>query len=149
MCCARASIALAGLLLAAMLPWTASAAEIRVFAAASLREALDEQVRQFEATTGNSVVVSYGGSNALARQIDAGAPADVFLSADLEWMDYLTLHHRIATGTRAVLLRNTLVLVAPKSSTVKLAIVPGVALAAALGDGKLAMANPESVPAGK
>jgi molybdate transport system substrate-binding protein len=135
--------------MAATLAWPAAAADVRVFAAASLKESLDEQARQFEATTGNKVVVSYGASSALARQIDAGAPADVFLSADLEWMDYLEQHHRLAAGTRAVLLRNTLVLIAPKSSAVKLAIVPGLALAAALGDGKLAMANPESVPAGK
>jgi len=137
------------LLLAASIAWTASAAELRVFAAASLQGSLDEQVRQFEATTGNRVVVSYGASNALARQIEAGAPADLFLSADLEWMDYLDVHHRLAPGTRAALLRNTLVLVAPKSSMVKLDLTPGLALAAALGDGKLAMANPESVPAGK
>jgi molybdate transport system substrate-binding protein len=137
------------MLVVATIAWTASAAELRVFAAASLQESLDEQVRQYEATTGSRVVVSYGASNALARQIEAGAPADLFLSADLEWMDYLDLHHRLAPGTRAALLRNTLVLVAPKSSTVKLALAPGLALAAALGDGKLAMANPESVPAGK
>ena len=137
------------MLVAATIAWTASAAELRVFAAASLQGTLDEQVRQFEAATGSRVVVSYGASNALARQIEAGAPADLFLSADLEWMDYLDLHHRLAPGTRAALLRNTLVLVAPKSSTVRLDLSPGVALAAALGDGKLAMANPESVPAGK
>jgi len=136
-------------LLAATFAWTASAADVRVFAAASLKEALDEQVQQFEARTGNKVVVSYGASNALARQIDAGAPADLFLSADLEWMDYLDHRHRLAPGTRAVLLRNTLVLIAPTTSSVTLAIAPGVALAAALGDGKLAMANPDSVPAGK
>jgi molybdate transport system substrate-binding protein len=106
-------------------------------------------VQRFEARTGDKVVVSYGASNALARQIDAGAPADVFISADLEWMDYLDQRHRLAPGTRVVLLRNTLVLIAPKTSSVTLDIAPGVALAAALGDGKLAMANPDSVPAGR
>jgi molybdate transport system substrate-binding protein len=147
--CARAAITLSGLLLVAKFAWAASAADVRVLAAASLKEALDEQVQQFAARTGNKVVVSYGASNALARQIDAGAPADVFVSADLEWMDYLDQRHRLAPGTRGVLLRNTLVLIAPKTSRVMLDIVPGVALAAALGNGKLAMANPASVPAGK
>jgi molybdate transport system substrate-binding protein len=105
-------------------------------------------VRRFEASTGNKVVVSFGATNALARQIDAGAPADLFVSADLEWMEYLQRRHRLASASR-VLLRNTLVLIAPKTSTVTVDLVPGTALAAALGDGKLAMANPDSVPAGK
>jgi len=147
--CARASIGLAGFLLAATCASTASAADVRVFAAASLKESLDEQVQQFAAGTGNKVVVSYGASNALARQIDAGAPADVFVSADLEWMDYLDQRHRLAPGTRGLLLRNALVLIAPKTSSVTLDLAPGVAIAAALGDGKLAMANPDSVPAGR
>ena len=67
----------------------AVAADVTVFAAASLKEALDEQAKQFEAGTGNKVIVSYGASNALAKQIEAAAPADLFISADLDWMDYV------------------------------------------------------------
>jgi molybdate transport system substrate-binding protein len=146
--CARTPLLAVALLLVATVAWPVAAAEVRVYAAASLKESLDEQVRRFEASTGNKVVVSFGASNALARQIDAGAPADLFVSADLEWMDYLQQRHRLTSASR-VLLRNTLVLIAPKTSTVSVDLVPGTALAAALGDGKLAMANPDSVPAGK
>ena len=124
-------------------------ADVTVFAAASLKEAMDEQARNFEAASGNKVIVSYGGSNALAKQIEAGAPADLFISADLDWMDYLDQRKLLAPGTRANLLRNTLVLVAPASSTSTLKIGPNFGLAAALGNEKLAMANPDSVPAGK
>ncbi len=125
----------------------ASAAEVTVFAAASLKESLDAQVRAFG--TGHKVVVSYGASNALARQIESGAPADVFISADLDWMDYLEQRRLLAPATRRELLRNSLVLIAPVSSTSALKIGPNFALASALGDDKLAMANPDSVPAGK
>jgi len=127
----------------------AKAADVIVFAAASLKEALDKQARQFESGTGNKVVVSYGASNALAKQIEAAAPADVFISADLGWMDYVGQRNLLAPGTRIDLLSNALVLVAPASSKTTLRIAPGYGLAAALGAGKLAMANPDSVPAGK
>jgi len=120
-----------------------------VFAAASLKEALDAQARQFAASTGHKVIVSYGASNGLAKQIEAGAPADVFLSADLEWMDYLDARRLLAPGSRVNLLRNTLVLIAPAASRSALVIGPDFGLAAALGADKLAMANPDSVPAGK
>jgi molybdate transport system substrate-binding protein len=122
---------------------------VSVFAAASLKEAMDEQAMRFEANTGNKVVVSYGGSNALAKQIDAGAPADVFVSADLDWMDYLEQRTRLVSGSRANLLHNDLVLIAPATSKTRLQIAPNFDLAAALGGEKLAMANPDSVPAGK
>ncbi|MEP6941426.1 MAG: molybdate ABC transporter substrate-binding protein [Betaproteobacteria bacterium] len=125
------------------------AATVTVFAAASLREALDEQARQFEARTGDKVVVSYAGSNALARQIESGAPADVFISADLEWMDYLDTRALLAPKSRIELLRNRLVLVAPADSNIVLPIGPGFPLAGALGSQRLALANPDSVPAGK
>jgi molybdate transport system substrate-binding protein len=127
----------------------AAAAGITVFAAASLKEALDEQAKTFEASTGNKVVVSYGGSNALAKQIEAGAPADLFISADLDWMDYVATRNLLAPNARFDLLRNTLVLIAPSSSSSTLKIAPNFGLAAALGTEKLAMANPDSVPAGK
>jgi molybdate transport system substrate-binding protein len=127
----------------------ACAADVMVFAAASLKEAMDEQARHFEAGTGNKVTISYGASNALAKQIEAGAPADLFLSADLDWMDYLDQRRLLAPGTRFNLLRNTLALIAPASSKSTLKIGPNFGLAAALGQEKLAMANPDSVPAGK
>ena len=94
----------------------AMAADVTVFAAASLKEALDEQARQFEATTGNKVIISYGASSALAKQVDAGAPADAFISADLDWMDHVDQRGLLMPGTRVDLLRNTLVLIAPASS---------------------------------
>jgi molybdate transport system substrate-binding protein len=144
---AALSIALA-IVLAVASPVVA-AADVTVFAAASLREALDEHAKQFEASTGNNVIVSYGASNALAKQIEAAAPADIFISADLDWMDYVDQKHQLAPNSRFNLLRNTLVLIAPSSSSSKLKIGPNFGLAAALGTEKLAMANPDSVPAGK
>lgn len=127
----------------------ASPAEVTVFAAASLKESLDEQVRAFGAATGHKAVVSYGASNALARQIESGAPADLFIAADQEWMDYLDQRGLLAPATRHDLLRNSLVLIAPASSHSTLRIGPDFQLAMALGNEKLAMANPDSVPAGK
>jgi molybdate transport system substrate-binding protein len=122
---------------------------VTVFAAASLKEALDAQARQFESTTGDKVIVSYAGSNALAKQIEAGAPAAAFISADLDWMDYLDSRKLLTPGSRVNLLRNNLVLIAPAGSRSSLKISPNFALADALGAEKLAMANPDSVPAGK
>jgi len=139
----------AAIVLAACLACSALAADLTVFAAASLKESLDAQARQFEKDTGNRVVVSYGASNALAKQIEAGAPANLFISADLEWMDYVDQRRLLAPDSRVNLLRNTLVLVAPAGSSTGLKIGPGFDLAGALGTGKLAMANPDSVPAGK
>jgi molybdate transport system substrate-binding protein len=128
---------------------SAGAADITVFAAASLKESLDEQAKHFEADTGNKVVVSYAASNALAKQIEAGAPASLFISADLDWMDYLEQKRQLVPGSRINLLRNTLVLIAPAASPVTLRIAPGFDLAGALAGGKVAMANPDAVPAGK
>jgi molybdate transport system substrate-binding protein len=125
------------------------AANVTVFAAASLKEALDAQAKAFEARSGDKVVVSYAASNALARQIEAGAGADIFVSADIDWMNYLDERKLIAPGTRVNLLRNTLVLVAPADSKTTLRIAPKFDLDGALGRDKLAMANPDSVPAGK
>ena len=136
-----------GLLSSLSLP--AAGQTVTVFAAASLREAMDEQARHFEADTGYKVIVSYGGSNALARQIEAGAPAEVFISADLDWVDYVEQRALLVPGSRVNLLRNELVLIAPSSSSAALQIAPGFGLATALRNEKLAMANPDSVPAGK
>jgi molybdate transport system substrate-binding protein len=148
----RASTALVPIILAALvaaMPTRSGAANVTVFAAASLKEAMDEQAREFESRTGDKVSVSYAASNALAKQIEAGAPADVFISADLDWMDYLDQRRLLAPNTRVALLHNTLVLIAPVSSNVDLEIGAGFGLAAALGVERLAMANPDSVPAGK
>jgi molybdate transport system substrate-binding protein len=138
-----------GLLLAALPLAPARGADLTVFAAASLKEALDEQVGRFQAETNGRVVVAYGGSNALARQIEAGAPADIFVSADTDWIDYLDKRDLLRPGTRTDLLLNRLVLIAPADVRTPLSIGPGFALAAALGTGRLAMANPASVPAGR
>lgn len=127
----------------------AMSAEITVFAAASLKEALDHNVQAFMRQTGHQVRVSYAGSNALARQIENGAPADLLISADQEWMRYVEARKLLAPGATRIVAGNRLVLIAPATSPVKLAITPNFALAAALGDSRLALANPDSVPAGK
>jgi molybdate transport system substrate-binding protein len=127
----------------------AKAETITVFAAASLKDALDENVKAFQAKSSDKVVVSYAASSALAKQIEAGAPADIFISADLEWMDYLEQRRLIKTDTRRNLLRNRLVLIAPADSKISVEIAPGFPLAKVLGNGRLAMANPDAVPAGK
>jgi molybdate transport system substrate-binding protein len=120
-----------------------------VFAAASLKDALDAINAAWSKESGKSAVISYAGSSMLAKQIVEGAPADVFISADLDWMDYLAERNLIKPGTRFNLLGNTLVLIAPKDSSLEAKIVPDFPLSALIGDGKLAMANTESVPAGK
>lgn len=144
-------LALALGFLVAPFTWTlAQAADITVFAAASLKNALDNAAKKYEAKTGEKVVVSYAASSALAKQIEQGAPADIFFSADLDWMDYLEQKKLIDTASRHTLLGNTLVLIAPKDSTVSLAIEKSFPLLHALGpDGRLAMASVDTVPAGK
>ncbi|MGO4550798.1 molybdate ABC transporter substrate-binding protein [Lysobacter sp. 2RAF19] len=127
-----------------------AAEPLTVFAAASLKESLDEAAHAYEQKTKQPVRVSYAASSALARQIEQGAPADVFVSADAEWMDYLARAKAIDPATRRNLLGNTLVLVAPTDAkTAPIALQPGVDLAKALGDGRLAVALVDSVPAGK
>ncbi|MBC8130318.1 MAG: molybdate ABC transporter substrate-binding protein [Rhizobiaceae bacterium] len=120
-----------------------------VFAAASLKNALDAVNAAWKAESGKSATVSYAASSALAKQIESDAPADVFISADLAWMDYLTEKKLIRDDTRVSLLGNTIVLVAPKDSGVATIIEKGFPLADLLGDGRLSMANVDSVPAGK
>ncbi len=120
-----------------------------VLAAASLQESLNAAADAWAARHHERPILSFAASSALARQIDAGAPADLFISADEPWMDDVQKNGFVAPGTRVSFLANTLVLVAPAASTAKIAIRPGFALAQALGDGRLAMADPESVPAGK
>jgi molybdate transport system substrate-binding protein len=128
---------------------SAHADTVTVFAAASLKESFDAVARAFERGSGHRVRVSYGASSALARQIEAGAPAELFVSADTDWADYLEARGLAKPGARANLLANDLVLIAPAASAVQLRIAPGFALEAALGRGRLALADPRSVPAGK
>jgi len=134
--------------LAAAVPSQAAADDqpLIVFAAASLKTALDGIASQWQRDTRQTVRVSYAGTSALARQIEQGAPADVFISADRDWMEYLS--ERRLVRDPIALLGNRLVLVAPRGSRVTLELQRGAPLAAALGDGRLSVANVKSVPAG-
>jgi molybdate transport system substrate-binding protein len=136
--------------LPALVSLPAQAEDVTVFAGASLKNALDDIAAAWKEETGKTVAFSFGASNALAKQIEEAAPADIFFSADLAWMDYLEERDLIQKDTRVTLLGNEIVLVAPADSTASVTIGPGMDLAAALGaDGRLAMANVDSVPAGK
>jgi molybdate transport system substrate-binding protein len=126
-----------------------AAGGLLVFAAASLSEALGEADNAFTAGTGIPMKASFAASSVLAKQIEAGAPADVFFSADREWMDYLEQRALLKPGSRRDLLGNALVLIAPADSSVRLKIAPHFELAAALGNGRLATGDPDSVPAGR
>ena len=134
-------------LLLAFVP-AAHAARFVVFAAASLKESLDEVSAAFHAATGDEARIAYGASSALARQIVAGAPAGIFISADLDWIGYVEARHRAAAPT-VRLLANELVLLAPAAGAARLRIAPGFDLAGALHGGRLAIADPRAVPAGK
>lgn len=128
----------------------AAAEPVKVFAAASLKNAIDAVGAAWSAKDkSKSIVATYAASSALAKQIEQGAPADVFISADLDWMDYLAKKSLIVDATRRSLLGNTLVLVAPAGSGVKLELKQGVDLAGALAGGKLAVGDVKAVPAGK
>lgn len=141
--------AIATLLLAAPARAQGTQPELLVFAAASLTNAFDEIGASYTRDTGQSVKFSYASSSALARQLEAGARADVFASADAEWMDYCQSRKLIDASSRTDLLSNRLVLIAPATSTVQLAIAPGFALADALGGKRLATGDPEYVPVGR
>src|SRR5215475_3108714 len=130
-------------------PARAQAGDVVVFAAASLKNALDAISEQWQKETGKKAVISYAASSALAKQIEQGAPAQMFISADLDWMDYAAQKHLIKPQTRSNLLGNRIVLIAPKDRAQSIDIKPGFDLAKALGDGRLSMANVDSVPAGK
>jgi molybdate transport system substrate-binding protein len=135
--------------LACSLSGPAAADEVVVFAAASLKTALDEVAAAWMAETGETVTISYAGSNQLATQIIAGAPADIFISAAVNWMDEVEKAGLVAEGTRADLLGNTLVLIAHGRDAAPVEIGPGFDLAGLLGDEKLAMALVDAVPAGQ
>jgi molybdate transport system substrate-binding protein len=121
---------------------------VLVFAAASLADVLRDLDEAFTARTGIQVTSSLAASSTLAKQIEAGAPADVYLSADLQWMDYLEQRRLLRAGSRHDVVGNSLVLIAPASSRLRVRITPGFGLAQALGAGRLAVADPDSVPAG-
>jgi molybdate transport system substrate-binding protein len=147
-----AAFAIAFALAATVLPSpsTAQGESVVVFAAASLKNALDEIATGWTAKSGVAVKTSYAASSALAKQIEEGAPADLFISADLDWMDYIETKNLLKAGTRGNLLGNAIVLVAPKDWTKgDIKIESNFPLAGLLGDGRLAMAGIASVPAGK
>ena len=139
---------IAALAAAALMSGAARAETVTVFAAASLKNALDE-VGAAYAKTGGEARFSYAASSAIARQIEQGAPADLFFSADLDWMDYAAKKKLIRPDSRVSLLANRIVLVAGKDAAAKLELKFGVDVAGALGAGRLAMGNVDSVPAGK
>src|SRR6185437_15085680 len=131
------------------IPVRAAPDEEVVIAAASLKNVLDEVDAEHQKATGKHAEISYAASSALAKQIENAAPADIFISADLKWMNYVDDKHLIDKSTRVNLLGNALVLIAPKDSTASVTIAPNFPLRQALGtSGKLSMADPASVPAG-
>ena len=143
----------AALALALMVMW-ATPASARpsgplVLAAASLQESLNAAADAWARKGHPRPVISFAASSALARQVEAGSPADLFISADQEWMDYVARRGKVRPGTRVAFLFNNLVLIAPASSKVRLKMGRNFPLAQALGGGRLAMADPDSVPAGK
>jgi molybdate transport system substrate-binding protein len=146
---ASAGVTAALLLAAPSRPTEAQGSDVLVFAAASLKNALDTVNAQWTKETGKKAVISYASSSALAKQIEQGAPAQMFISADLDWMDYLAAKSLIKPDTPSNLLGNRIVLIAPKDKAQPVEIKPGFDFAKLLGDGRLAMANVDAVPAGK
>lgn len=130
-------------------PQAVQAADITVFAAASLSDALKDVEKSYEVKTGHSAALSFAASSALARQIEASQGADIFISADKDWMDYLDRKGLIDRASRKILLGNHLVLIARAGSNPALTIAPHFDLAGALRVGRLSVADPDSVPAGK
>jgi molybdate transport system substrate-binding protein len=142
-----ASVILCG---SALLPAFAQEKSLTVFAAASMKNALDDVDAAYTAKTGVKIVASYAASSALAKQIEQGAPADVFVSADTDWMDYATSRNNINEPTRVNLLGNRIVLIAPKDSRIgNVTIGQGFDLAMLAGDGRIATGDVKAVPVGK
>jgi molybdate transport system substrate-binding protein len=135
--------------LVAALPAPAQERPLVVFAAASLKTALDGVVATWKETPGRAVRVSYAGSGALARQIEQGAPADILVTADLDWMNWLEERRLIKPDSRRELLGNVLVLIGPKDRASPFALRAGADLAAYLGNERLALGDVRSVPAGR
>jgi molybdate transport system substrate-binding protein len=131
-------------------PAAAQDNSLTVFAAASMKNALDAVDAAYAAKTGVRIVASYAASSTLAKQIEQGAPADIFLSADTAWMDYASARKSIDASTRVNLLGNSIVLIAPKDSDIgHVTIGPGFDLAKLAGDGRIAAGDVKAVPAGK
>jgi molybdate transport system substrate-binding protein len=136
--------------LAGLRPVSAQDKTLTVFAAASMKNALDDVDAAYTRKTGIKVVVSYAASSTLIKQIEQGAPADVFASADLDWMDYGSQKKAIKDATRVNLLGNRIVLIAPKDSKIAdVAIGPGFDLARLAGDGRIVTGDVQAVPVGK
>lgn len=127
----------------------AQAEAVNVFAAASLKNALDEVSAAWKAEAGKETRNTYAASSALAKQVEGGAPADVFISADVDWLKYLSDKNLTVKDSEVQLLGNTLVLVAPADSEASVKIAPGFDIAGLVGDGKLAVCDVKAVPAGK
>jgi molybdate transport system substrate-binding protein len=124
--------------------------DVVIFAAASLKNALDEIAATWSKDTGKPIPkISYAASSALAKQMEQGAPADMFISADLDWMDYVAAKNLIKNDSRFNMLGNKIVIIAPKDSKTTNLAIKGDDLAKALAGGRLSMANIDSVPAGK
>ncbi|WP_295928161.1 molybdate ABC transporter substrate-binding protein [uncultured Xanthomonas sp.] len=146
----RRLLCLCTLIVATAIAPVSAQTPLTVFAAASLKESLDEAASAYQRASGTPVQVSYAASSTLARQVEQGAPADVFVSADQEWMDYLQQRKLIDPALRRDLLGNTLVLVAPAASKAQVDLrKPGALLAALGAQGRLAVGQTASVPAGK
>src|SRR5215475_10900678 len=133
----------------AVRPAQAEGPDVLIFAAASLKTALDEINARWHARSGKRAAISYAASSALAKQIEQGAPADLFISADEDWMNYLAERKLIRLETRSDLVGNRLVLISSKGTELQVNIAPGFPLLSLLGQGRLAMANTDAVPAGK
>ncbi len=125
------------------------AADVLIFAAASTSDALGDVNRGYAASGGARIAASFASSGMLARQIENGAPADLFLSANTDWIEYLSRRGRLSAALRRPLFGNRLALVAPRAGLARLDIGPGMALVRALDGGRLAIADPRHVPAGR
>ncbi len=145
---ALAALAAFGAALALPAPAAGTGTPVTAFAAASLKESLDDVAAAWRARGGAPLRIAYGATSALARQVAAGAPAQVFASADRDWVRWLDARG-LVQRPYAPLLTNTLVLAAPAASPVRVRLAPGVDLAGALDGGRLAIADPRGVPAGK
>ncbi len=139
----------ATLLLAPLAPAWAQSKDVVILAAASLKNALDDASAGWSKQTGKATKISYAASSVLAKQIEGGIPADLFISADIPWVDYVAERKLIKPASRFDFLVNEIVLIAGKESKTDLKIAKDFPLRAALGDGRLAMANIDAVPAGK
>ncbi len=148
---ARIVVAIAFLSGNLLAPASADERSLTVFAAASMKNALDDVDAAYTARTGVKIVASYAASSTLAKQIEQGAPADIFLSADTDWMDYAAARRSINEASRTNLLGNSIVLIAPQDSKIDkvVTIGPGFDLAALAGDGKIATGDVSAVPVGK